>query len=128
LFHGGVEAGQDSVVAVQEVHQVTPSKLQASVERPNRTEMLRIRTVLDPVPAESLDHRRWVIARVVVHDDDLRIVPVPQLGHHFRQCLHEIVGAVMDRDDDRPSRSVRSSHGGNMRDLRHRPESTGQVT
>ena len=86
---------------------------------PISAEMARVRSVLDPVPAESLDHPRGVVAGVVVHDDDLRVVSIRQLGHHPRQRLAEVVGAVVDRDDHRPPRPISGGHSGDMRGLRH---------
>ena len=50
---------------------------EAPVERSNGAEMPGIRPILDPTPAKPIDHLRRVVARGVVHDDDLGVVAVP---------------------------------------------------
>jgi hypothetical protein len=51
LFHGRIEAGEDRVVAVQQVDQLSRREREAAVERSDGAEMPRIRPVLDPTPA-----------------------------------------------------------------------------
>ena len=75
----GVEAGEDRVVAVQQVHQLSRREREAPVERTDGAEMPRIRPVPDPTLAQPIDHLLRVVARGVVHDDDLGVVAVRQL-------------------------------------------------
>jgi hypothetical protein len=76
LFHGRVEAGEDRVVAMQQVHQLSRRERETPVERTDCAEMPRVRPIPDPTPAQPIDHLLRVVTRGVVHDDDLGIVAV----------------------------------------------------